>query len=71
MPSVVELERAYCAHNYRPLPVVLTRGEGCYVWDERGNRYLDMMSAYSAVSFGHAHPRLLKVLGEQAARLAV
>ena len=71
MPSVIELERAYCAPNYQPLPVVLTRGEGCYVWDERGNRYLDMMSAYSAVSFGHAHPRLLKVLGEQAARLAV
>jgi ornithine--oxo-acid transaminase len=71
MPSVIELERAFCAHNYQPLPVVLTRGEGCYVWDERGNRYLDMMSAYSAVSFGHAHPRLLKVLGEQAARLAV
>ena len=71
MSSVIELERAYCAHNYQPLPVVLTRGEGCYVWDERGNRYLDMISAYSAVSFGHAHPRLLKVLGEQAARLAV
>ena len=71
MPSVIELERTYCAHNYHPPPVVLTRGEGCYVWDERGNRYLDMMSAYSAVSFGHAHPRLLKVLGEQAARLAV
>ncbi len=71
MPSVIELELAYCAHNYQPLPVVLTRGEGCYVWDECGNRYLDMMSAYSAVSFGHAHPRLLKVLSEQAARLAV
>ena len=45
------------AHNYHPLPVVLTRGEGVYLFDEQGRRYLDMMSAYSAVSFGHSHPR--------------
>ncbi len=70
-PAIIELEERYCAHNYAPLPIVLTRGAGCYVWDEAGNRYLDMMSAYSAVSFGHAHPRLLKVLSDQASRLAV
>ena len=69
--TVIELEERYCAHNYAPLPIVLTRGAGCYVWDDAGNRYLDMLSAYSAVSFGHAHPRLLKVLHEQASRLAI
>jgi ornithine--oxo-acid transaminase len=71
MNKTIELENAYCAHNYHPLPVVLTRGEGVYVWDDAGNRYLDMMSAYSAVSHGHCHPRLVKTLGEQAAKLAV
>jgi ornithine--oxo-acid transaminase len=68
---IIELEAQYCAHNYAPLPIVLSRGAGCYVWDNAGNRYLDMMSAYSAVSFGHAHPRLLKILNEQAAKLAI
>jgi len=71
MNKSIELENNYGAHNYRPLPVVLTRGEGVYLWDDAGNRYLDMMSAYSAVSHGHAHPRLVKTLTEQAARLAV
>jgi ornithine--oxo-acid transaminase len=65
------LEAQYGAHNYFPLPVVLTRGEGVYLWDEAGTRYIDMMSAYSAVSFGHGHPKLLAALSEQAARLAV
>jgi len=64
-------EARFGAANYRPLPVVLTRGEGAYLWDVEGKRYIDMMSAYSAVSFGHGHPRLLKVLSEQAARLAL
>src|SRR5918999_6309605 len=67
----LELETRYCARNYAPLPVVLTRGEGVYVWDGRGRRYVDMMSAYSAVSHGHAHPRLVRTLEEQASRLAV
>jgi len=71
MNKTIELENTYCAHNYRPLPVVLTRGEGVYVWDDAGNKYLDMMSAYSAVSHGHAHPRLVKTLSEQAAKLAI
>jgi ornithine--oxo-acid transaminase len=66
-----ELEHRYSARNYKPLPVELTRGEGVYLWDTQGRRYIDMMSAYSAVSFGHANPELLAVLTSQAARLAV
>ncbi|MGQ0594859.1 MAG: ornithine--oxo-acid transaminase [Gammaproteobacteria bacterium] len=71
MHPAIALESRFCAPNYRPLPIVLTRGEGCYVWDDQGRCYLDMMSAYSAVSFGHAHPRLIRALRDQAARLAV
>lgn len=71
MKPTIELEEKYCAHNYHPLPVVLVRGEGVYVWDDDGKRYLDMMSAYSAVSHGHGHPRLLKALTEQASQLAI
>ncbi|MBP9714625.1 MAG: ornithine--oxo-acid transaminase [Sterolibacterium sp.] len=69
--SLMACEQHHGAHNYAPLPVVLTRGLGCYVWDGAGRRYLDMMSAYSAVSFGHAHPRLVAALTLQAQRLAV
>lgn len=64
-------ENGFGAHNYAPLPVVLSQGRGCWVSDVEGRRYLDMMSAYSATSFGHAHPRLLATLGKQAARLSV
>ena len=71
MSSGLELENRYCAHNYHPLPVVLARGEGVYVWDENGKKYLDMMSAYSAVSHGHANPRLVKALTEQAETLCI
>ena len=71
MSDTMPLEAQYCAHNYHPLPVVLTRGEGVFVWDENGKRYLDMMSAYSAVSHGHAHPRLVKLVQEQVARLNI
>ena len=71
MSSVIELEDRYCAHNYHPLPVVLTRGEGVFVWDENGKKYLDMMSAYSAVSHGHANPRLVQVLKDQAETLSI
>lgn len=71
MSSKIELEDRYCAHNYHPLPVVLTRGEGVYVWDDEGNKYLDMMSAYSAVSHGHSHPRLVNVLKHQAGVLNI
>ncbi|MBT8079941.1 MAG: ornithine--oxo-acid transaminase [Gammaproteobacteria bacterium] len=71
MTSEIDLEDRYCARNYRPLPVVLTRGQGAYVWDTAGKKYLDMMSAYSAVSHGHSHPRLIKVLQQQAANLNI
>lgn len=67
----MQLEARYCAHNYHPLPVVLTRAEGVFVWDENGKKYLDMMSAYSAVSHGHAHPRLVKLVRQQVARLNI
>jgi ornithine--oxo-acid transaminase len=67
----IELESRHCARNYAPLPVTLVRGQGAHVWDDAGRRYLDMMSAYSAVSHGHSHPRLVKVLAEQASRLAI
>jgi ornithine--oxo-acid transaminase len=73
-PSVADAiarERRFAARNYDPLPVVLAHGDGCWLWDEQGRRYLDMMSAYSAVSHGHAHPRLVRTLVEQAQRLAV
>ncbi len=71
MNNTIALEDRYCAHNYAPLPVVLVKGEGVYVWDDAGKRYLDMMSAYSAVSHGHCHPRLVEAMTSQARRLAV
>lgn len=71
MHPIIEEERVYGAHNYDPLPVVLTHGEGVYVWDDAGNRYIDMMSAYSAVSHGHCHPELVNILAKQARTLAV
>lgn len=67
----IALERRYGARNYEPLPVVLVRGERVHLWDDRGRRYLDMMGAYSAVSHGHAHPRILAALREQAGKLCV
>jgi ornithine--oxo-acid transaminase len=71
LDASVALEARYLAHNYEPLPVVLTRGKGVYVWGTDGRRYLDMMAAYSAVSFGHANPRLLRALTRQARRLTL
>lgn len=71
MSDIMEQENHYCAHNYHPLPVVLTRGEGVYVWDDAGKCYMDMMSAYSAVSHGHCHPRLLNALKSQAEQLSI
>jgi len=67
----IELETRYCAGNYAPLPVVLARGQGAHLWDVAGRRYVDMMSAYSAASHGHGHPRILATLAAQAQRLAV
>jgi ornithine--oxo-acid transaminase len=71
MSSGLDLEDQYCAHNYHPLPVVLSRGEGVHVWDENGKKYLDMMSAYSAVSHGHSNPRIVDALIKQAKTLCI
>ena len=69
--KAIDLENRYSARNYEPLPVVLARGKGAHLWDTSGRRYVDMMSAYSAASHGHGHPRILATLKEQAERLAV
>lgn len=69
--QTIAQENQYVAPNYSPLPVVLHRGEGLYLWDQEGKKYLDMMSAYSAVSCGHAHPRIVARLRDQAGQLAV
>ena len=71
MHPLIELEDRFCAPNYHPLPVVLVRGEGHFVWDDQGKRYVDMMSAYSAVSHGHAHPRIVAALIAQARNLNI
>jgi len=71
MSSRIDLEAQYCAQNYKPLPVVLTKAEGVHVWDDDGKKYLDMMSAYSAVSHGHANPRLVRLVQEQVAQLNI
>ena len=69
--TFIELEDRYGAPNYRPLDVVLTRGEGCWVWDVEGRKYLDCLAAYSAVNQGHNHPRIVAALVEQARKLAL
>lgn len=69
--ALIEAESRYGAKNYKPLDVVLTRGEGAYVWDVEGRRYLDCLSAYSAVNQGHCHPRILQAMIEQASRLTL
>ncbi|NKK79519.1 ornithine--oxo-acid transaminase [Rhizobium leguminosarum] len=69
--KLIATEQRLGAHNYRPLDVVLTRGEGVYVWDTDGNRYLDCLSAYSAVNQGHCHPKILAAMVEQAGRLTL
>ncbi len=67
----IEIEDQYGAHNYKPLDVVLTRGEGVWVYDVDGNRYLDCLSAYSALNQGHVHPKILKALQDQASKLTL
>ncbi|GAB4201506.1 MAG: ornithine--oxo-acid transaminase [Bacteroidia bacterium] len=67
----IELEERYGAHNYHPLPVVLAKGEGVYVWDVEGKKYLDCLSAYSAVNQGHCHPEIIDTLVEQAKTLTL
>jgi ornithine--oxo-acid transaminase len=67
----INREDKYGAHNYHPLPVVLERGEGPFVWDSDGKRYFDFLSAYSAVNQGHCHPKIIKALTDQAQRLTL
>ncbi len=69
--KAIGLENKYGAHNYHPLPVVLNKGEGVYVWDVEGNRYYDFLSAYSAVNQGHCHPKIINSLKEQAEILSL
>ncbi|MEM6344054.1 MAG: ornithine--oxo-acid transaminase [Bacteroidota bacterium] len=69
--EAIQLEDQFGAHNYHPLPVVLARGEGVYVWDPEGKQYFDFLSAYSAVNQGHCHPRILNALIEQAQQLTL
>ena len=69
--QMIDLEDKYGAHNYHPLPVVLERGEGVFVWDVDGKRYYDFLSAYSAVNQGHCHPKITKTLIEQSQTLAL
>ena len=67
--EAIQLEDKYGAHNYHPLPVVLSKGEGVFLWDVEGKRYYDFLSAYSAVNPGHCHPRIINALIEQAKEL--
>jgi ornithine--oxo-acid transaminase len=67
----LELEEKYAAHNYHPLPVVLSRGAGVFVWDVDGRKYYDFLSGYSALNQGHSHPKMLTALTEQAAQLTL
>jgi ornithine--oxo-acid transaminase len=69
--QAIQLEDKYGAHNYHPLPVVLTKGEGVFLWDVEGKRYYDFLSAYSAVNQGHCHPRIIQALVEQAKELTL
>jgi ornithine--oxo-acid transaminase len=69
--QAIDLENKYGAHNYHPLPVVLNRGEGVYVWDVEGKKYYDFLSAYSAVNQGHSHPKILNAMVQQAQTLAL
>ncbi|MXV38413.1 ornithine--oxo-acid transaminase [Flavobacteriaceae bacterium Ap0902] len=69
--ELIAMEHKYGAHNYHPLPVVLSKGEGVHVWDVEGKKYYDFLSAYSAVNQGHCHPRIIKALKDQAENLTL
>jgi ornithine--oxo-acid transaminase len=69
--EAIQLEEQYGAHNYHPLPVVLSKGEGVFLWDVEGKRYFDFLSAYSAVNQGHCHPRIIEALVDQAHELTL
>ena len=69
--SLMQLENNFGAHNYHPLPVVLDRGEGVFVWDCEGNKFYDFLSAYSAVNQGHCHPKIINALINQSKKLTL
>ena len=69
--QAIELENKHGAHNYHPLPVVLSKGEGVYVWDVEGKKYYDFLSAYSAVNQGHCHPKIVNAMVAQAKTLSL
>ena len=69
--EAIDLENKHGAHNYHPLPVVLNRGEGVYVWDVEGKKYYDFLSAYSAVNQGHCHPKIVNAMVNQAKTLSL
>jgi len=67
----IQMEEEFGAHNYKPLDIVLSRGKGVWVWDVEGNKYLDCLSAYSAVNQGHCHPKIMQAMIEQAQKLTM
>lgn len=67
----IDLDNKYVAHNYKPLPVVVSKGEGIYIWDVEGNKYYDFHCGYSSNNQGHCHPKILKALIDQAQRLTM
>ena len=67
----LDLEKKYGAHDYHPLPVVLAKGEGVYLWDVNGKKYYDFLSSYSAVNQGHCHPDIIRALNEQSEKLTL
>jgi len=69
--QAIEMEDKYGAHNYHPLPVVLSKGKGVHVWDVEGKQYYDFLSAYSAVNQGHCHPKIVKAMHDQASTLSL
>ena len=69
--DLIRLAETYSAHNYHPLPVVLSRGEGVWVWDVEGKKFMDMLSSYSALNQGHLHPAIIKAASEQTGKLTL
>ena len=65
----IDLDLKYCAHNYKPLPITLSRGDGIYVWDVSGRQYYDFLCGYSSSNQGHCHPKILKAFIEQATKI--
>ena len=71
MVNYLDLEKKFGAQNYKPLPVVIAKGEGCWVWDTEGNKYLDMLASYSAVNQGHRHPKIIAAAMDQLGKITV